>query len=121
SFFQVNRFLLGSLLDLVTSEHSGALAWDLYAGVGLFSAGLAVRFEQIVSVESSPSAVHDLRRHLSDGRHRVIASSTLDFRRRARCGKTMVPDIVIVDPPRAGLGKETAALLSAVRPQHITY
>jgi 23S rRNA (uracil1939-C5)-methyltransferase len=121
SFFQVNRFLLGSLLDLVTSEHSGALAWDLYAGVGLFSAGLAVRFEQIVSVESSPSAVHDLRRNLSDGRHRVIASSTLDFLRRARSGKTMVPDLVIVDPPRAGLGKETAALLSAVRPQHITY
>ncbi|HEU4983753.1 MAG TPA: 23S rRNA (uracil(1939)-C(5))-methyltransferase RlmD, partial [Acidobacteriaceae bacterium] len=31
------------------------------------------------------------------------------------------PDLVIVDPPRAGLGKEAAALLAAVRPEHITY
>ncbi len=121
SFFQVNHFLLGPLTELVASEHSGALAWDLYAGVGLFSAALAARFEQIVSVESAPSAVRDLRRNLSDGRHRVIASSTLDFLRRARSGKAPAPDLVIVDPPRAGLGKEAATLIAAIRPAHITY
>ena len=121
SFFQVNRFLLGSLLDLVTSEHSGALAWDLYAGVGLFSAMLAAHFDQAVAVESSPSAVRDLRHNVSRGPSRVVASTTLDFLRRFRAAKAQKPDLVIVDPPRAGLGKEAAALLAAVRPAHITY
>jgi 23S rRNA (uracil1939-C5)-methyltransferase len=121
SFFQVNRFLLGSLLDLVTSEHSGALAWDLYAGVGLFSAMLAAHFDQVVAVESNPSAVRDLRHNVSGGHSRVVASATLDFLRRFRTAKAPNPDLVIVDPPRAGLGKEAAALLAAVRPEHITY
>jgi 23S rRNA (uracil1939-C5)-methyltransferase len=121
SFFQVNRFLLDPLVELVTGGRSGALAWDLYAGVGLFSAALAAGFEQVISVETAPSSVRDLRHNLSGGRHRVISSPTLDFLRRARLGKAQVPDFVIVDPPRAGLGKEVAALLAGLRPANITY
>ena len=45
--------------------------------------------------------------------------ATLEFLRRA--GKEATPEFVIVDPPRAGLGKEVAARLAAVRPAHITY
>ena len=36
-FFQVNRFLLDELVRVVTADRRGSLAWDLYAGVGLFS------------------------------------------------------------------------------------
>jgi 23S rRNA (uracil1939-C5)-methyltransferase len=119
SFFQVNRFLIDPLVELVTKEHSGSLAWDLYAGVGLFSAALASRFNQVVAVESGASSVRDLRHNLHGKQHRIIASSTLDFLRRAR--KEGVPDFVLVDPPRAGLGKDVTTLLAAVRPAHITY
>jgi 23S rRNA (uracil1939-C5)-methyltransferase len=121
SFFQVNRFLLDPLVELVIGEHSGGLAWDLYAGVGLFSAALATKFDQVVAVESAPSAVRDLRYNLRGGRNRVIASSTLDFLRRAHAANAAAPDLVILDPPRAGLGKEAAAQLAAIRPAHITY
>ncbi len=41
AFFQINRFLLPELLTLVTANRTGQLAWDLYAGVGLFSRMLA--------------------------------------------------------------------------------
>ena len=41
SFFQVNRFLVDPLADLVTKGRRGKLAWDLYAGVGLFALRLA--------------------------------------------------------------------------------
>jgi 23S rRNA (uracil1939-C5)-methyltransferase len=121
SFFQVNCFLLDPLVELVTGAYAGALAWDLYAGVGLFSAALATRFEQIVSVESAPSAVRDLRHNLPGKQHHVIASPALDFLRRARSGNLPTPDLVIVDPPRAGLGKEVAGLLAGIRVPHITY
>ena len=121
SFFQVNRALIDPLLDLVPRNVSGKLAWDLYAGVGLFARSLLSRFEQVVAVESAPSSVQDLRHNLSGGPHRTVASTTLDFLRRARTAGKELPDLVIVDPPRAGLGKEVTALLAEIRPAHITY
>jgi 23S rRNA (uracil1939-C5)-methyltransferase len=121
SFFQVNRFLIDPLVNLVAEKSAGNVAWDLYAGVGLFSAALASRFEQIMAVESGPVSVRDLRHNLRGGQHRIIASSTLEFLRRARDGKEPTPDFVVVDPPRAGLGKEVTALLAAIHPAHITY
>jgi len=44
SFFQVNRFLIDDLVKIATGGASGHLAWDLYAGVGLFSGALAREF-----------------------------------------------------------------------------
>jgi 23S rRNA (uracil1939-C5)-methyltransferase len=45
AFFQVNRHLIDDFASLVTGDHSGNLAWDLYAGVGLFARQLAARFD----------------------------------------------------------------------------
>ncbi len=119
SFFQVNRFLIDPLVKHVAQSASGSLAWDLYAGVGLFTAALAARFQQVVAVESAPSSVQDLRHNLRGTQSHIVASTTLDFLRRA--GKEALPDLVVVDPPRTGLGKQVTALLTAIRPAHITY
>jgi 23S rRNA (uracil1939-C5)-methyltransferase len=121
SFFQVNRFLVDALVNRVIAERRGELAWDLYAGVGLFARALALRFERVVAVESAASSVRDLRHNLQGGGHRVVAASTLDFLKRARADRQTKPDFVVVDPPRAGLGKEVTALLAEIRPAHITY
>jgi len=132
AFFQVNRGLAGTLVELATRGRSGVLAWDLYAGVGLFSRVLATRFEQVVAVEASPVACGDLRENLGPP-HQAICRSTLEFLRRQtlpRMGKpgrfsplpkAALPDFVLVDPPRAGLGEEAAQLLSQIGPSEITY
>ncbi|MBB6147079.1 23S rRNA (uracil1939-C5)-methyltransferase [Silvibacterium bohemicum] len=121
SFFQVNRFLIDPLVELVTKDAEGKLAWDLYAGVGLFARVLQSTFDQVVAVEAAPSSVQDLRHNLADGAHRIVASSTLDFLRRAASARKEIPDFVVIDPPRAGLGKEVTALLEEIQPAHITY
>ncbi|MGC2163902.1 MAG: 23S rRNA (uracil(1939)-C(5))-methyltransferase RlmD [Silvibacterium sp.] len=121
SFFQVNRFLIDPLVEHIATRPSGNLAWDLYAGVGLFAAALASRFDQVVAVESAASSVRDLRQNLQGTQHRIVGGSTLDFLRSAAERKEKPPDFVIVDPPRAGLGKEVTTLLAAIRPAHITY
>lgn len=121
SFFQVNRFLIDPLVSAAISAASGHTAWDLYAGVGLFAATLASRFEQVTAVESAPSSVSDLRQNLHGKPHRIVASTTLDFLRHAHARKESAPDFVVVDPPRAGLGDKVTALLAALRPPHITY
>lgn len=119
SFFQVNRFLVDRLAGLVVSQKTGGIAWDLYAGVGLFARGLSRSFEQIIAVESAPSSIIDLRENLSGKNAKVVAAGTLDFLRRAKSHPR--PDFVVVDPPRAGLGKEVCSLLGEIRPPQITY
>ena len=119
SFFQVNRFLIDALVELVVADRSGQLAWDLYAGVGLFARALASRFERVMAVEAAAGSVRDLRHNLGGGTHRVAAASTLDFLQRAN--RQPAPDFLVADPPRSGLGKEVTALLGKIRPAHITY
>jgi 23S rRNA (uracil1939-C5)-methyltransferase len=118
SFFQVNRFLLPRLAELAVGEAGGATAWDLYAGVGLFSLPLARRFERVVAVEAGRSA-GDLR-HNADrsgvafgpARVEVAAEQAEVFLKKAKSA----PDFVLADPPRAGLGTAAAKRLAELRP-----
>ncbi len=118
AFFQGNRFLIDTLLRLVVSGAHGHLAWDLYAGVGLFARALGHSCERVVAVEGAPASSAGLRRNLTERRHRLIEGSTLAFLQNAGRAK---PDLVVLDPPRAGLGQESSRLLSQIGPEHVTY
>jgi 23S rRNA (uracil1939-C5)-methyltransferase len=119
SFFQVNRFLLPKLVDLVTGRRSGRLAWDLYSGVGLFAR--ALNFEKVTAVESEGFSAGDLKKNLDGTPHRVIPSPVLEFLRSTAKAKRIVPELIVVDPPRAGLGKEVCAHLARVAAPNIIY
>ena len=121
SFFQTNRFLIDSLIQTVIGEEKGGIAWDLYAGVGLFSLPLTQDFTSVVAVEASASAVRDLRENLRGTTHRIVASDTAAFLRRAVEQRTPAPDLAVVDPPRAGLGAAATSALGKLRPRKITY
>lgn len=118
SFFQVNRFLLAPLLLLAIEGRSGRLAWDLYSGAGLFAR--ALDFENVTAVESEGFSADDLKKNLEGGSHRVVRSSTLDFLRSRIQGQEK-PELILVDPPRAGLGKEICTLLAGVAAPDIVY
>jgi 23S rRNA (uracil1939-C5)-methyltransferase len=125
-FFQVNRFLLNELVDLVCNENRlprrGQIAWDLFSGVGLFSRVLAHNFAQVTAVEANATAVHDLRgvfRKLGDG-HQAIESTTLEFLEKAILQRER-PDLVVLDPPRAGAGIPACELLRKLAPANIIY
>ncbi|MGB8539848.1 MAG: 23S rRNA (uracil(1939)-C(5))-methyltransferase RlmD [Acidobacteriaceae bacterium] len=118
SFFQVNRFLLQELLQLAIGDRSGRLAWDLYSGVGLFAQALA--YEDVVAVESEGFSADDLKKNLGNRRCRVVRSSTLDFLRSKAQGREK-PELILVDPPRAGLGKEVCAHLARVSAAEVVY
>jgi 23S rRNA (uracil1939-C5)-methyltransferase len=118
SFFQVNRFLIDRLIELATADFSGGLVWDLYAGVGLFAQALGRRFDQVIAVEAAPYSWNDLRQNLSGNRHKAVYSDTLEFLRQQR---TVSPELIVVDPPRTGLGTSVVSLLTKVRPKNIVY
>jgi 23S rRNA (uracil1939-C5)-methyltransferase len=121
SFSQANALLLDALHTAVTEAATrGARVLELFAGAGFFTLALARRFEHVVAVESSPSAVRDLRTNLEAAgleaeviEHRVedvLASSTLER-----------PDVVVLDPPRAGLAAGAAIRLAALGASRIVY
>jgi 23S rRNA (uracil1939-C5)-methyltransferase len=117
SFFQVNRFLLDELLKIVIADRKGSLAWDLYAGVGLFSRALAGRFEQVVAVEA---VAGDLVRSFKGAGKRAVAATTVEFLRGAVVQRER-PDLVVMDPPRAGVGAEVCSLLARVSAPTMVY
>jgi 23S rRNA (uracil1939-C5)-methyltransferase len=103
SFFQVNRFLIERLVERVTLGAEGRSALDLYAGVGLFSLPLARRFEEVVAVEAGADAHADLEYNVRRAAlpvRAVRAEAELDLGALADA-----PDLIVADPPRAGLGK----------------
>lgn len=122
SFFQVNRFLLEILVQIVCARRSGELAWDLFAGVGLFSRVLARRFAQVTAVEANPIAVNDLRGGLCKmgEQHTAVETAALDFLRSAVLQRER-PELIVLDPPRAGAGTEACELLLRVAPREIVY
>jgi 23S rRNA (uracil1939-C5)-methyltransferase len=122
SFFQTNRFLVEPLQRLVSGERSGGLAWDLYAGVGLFATALAKRFARVIAVEAAPASTADLAHNLRGANAKAVRSTTLDFlRRESKAAATNAPDLIVVDPPRAGLGTDITGLLSRIAAREIVY
>jgi 23S rRNA (uracil1939-C5)-methyltransferase len=128
AFFQTNRHLVSTLARLATSnrsdKYSGTLAWDLYAGVGLFSRALAEHFDQVIAVEASEPAAAALKSALASApnrkSHRSFAATTLDFLQAAVVQRER-PSLILMDPPRAGIGSEVCALLARIRAPELVY
>jgi 23S rRNA (uracil1939-C5)-methyltransferase len=118
SFFQVNRNLIDELARDVTGDGAGELALDLFAGVGLFSAALAARYKRVIAVEGNVAAARDLETNLKEmpaarARHSEVEAFL------ARWNET--PDLVVLDPPRAGISEASAKRLRALGPEKIQY
>jgi len=116
SFFQTNRYLAEKLLELVCDDAHGKLAIDLYAGVGLFTLPLAKSFERVIAVEAAPASFTDLK---SNAPRNVKAIQATTETYLSRGGARA--DLVVVDPPRAGLGKKALAGLTKLAPKSLLY
>lgn len=121
AFFQASRYLLPALVSAATDVEGGEFALELFAGVGLLTLPLARRFKNVTGVELHPRAAADLRENVrrhSFSNVRVVAGSAHDYLRRFARGE---PDLVVLDPPRAGAGVATLKLLLRSRPRQIHY
>jgi len=118
AFFQVNRYQIAKLVELVTTGCSGASALDLYAGVGLFSKVLPRSFAQVTAVEPSPTAHADLL-YNSTPNVKAVRATTEQFLKGA--GGQLRPTVVVVDPPRSGLGEMVVRSLAGLDAERIVY
>lgn len=120
SFFQVNtkmaEKMIQHLLDKLPVSQSIIL--DVYCGVGSFSAFLAPKCKQLIGIESSESACEDFAINLDEFDHIELYE---DFAENVLPTLKIKPDIILVDPPRAGVEKEALDAIVKLNPKTIAY
>ena len=105
-------------MKIVTEGRTGRTALDLYAGVGLFSSVLNREFERVIAVESSPTSHADLLYNLP-ANVKAVRSTTEQYLKKNP--EQLRADLVVVDPPRSGLGANVVRALIALGAPRITY
>lgn len=121
SFFQVNTRGAERLVELVldgleVTEDDEAM--DLYCGAGTFTLPLARRAGFVSAVESYGPAVRDLRRNLERANLSNVDAVGGDAGREF---PDTDADVIVVDPPRAGLAEDVVAQLCAQPARAIAY
>jgi tRNA/tmRNA/rRNA uracil-C5-methylase (TrmA/RlmC/RlmD family) len=131
-FWQVHPGAAQTLADAVLDAlepRRGEIAVDLYCGAGLFAGVLGERIGPdglVVGIESDGQAVHDARFNLRDMPHVSIergeVESVLDEIKFGR-GKDKLnrADLVVLDPPRTGAGREVVKRVAELAGRGIAY
>lgn len=136
-FWQVHRSAAQLLTDVVQSTVDEALFdpraanLDLYGGVGLLAAAIGDKFgstTRITSVESSARATDHASENLSDWIGAQSITARVDAYLRGLVANASAAErsrfeaaTVVLDPPRAGAGKEVVASLAELRPAQLVY
>ncbi|MHB8112442.1 MAG: class I SAM-dependent RNA methyltransferase [Bellilinea sp.] len=121
SFFQVNtaqaEVMVNHVLDVLHLDENNTVL-DVYCGVGLFSAFIAPRVKRCIGVELSESACDDYAVNLDEFENvELYVGAAEDI----LLGLDVRPDIVVVDPPRAGIERAALDALIHLKPQTIAY
>lgn len=123
AFLQVNPVQTKKLYSLILqyAELAGSEeVWDLYCGIGTITLILAKRCRKVVGIEENPHAVED---GIFNAKESGIANASfiqgkVEEKLKSISGS---PDIVVTDPPRAGMNPLVIERLLKLKPRKIIY
>jgi tRNA/tmRNA/rRNA uracil-C5-methylase (TrmA/RlmC/RlmD family) len=124
-FWQVHPAAAATFAEAVLGglePHPGETVLDLYAGAGLFTATLARAVGlngRVIGIESSRQAVSDAEVNLQELPWATVRRGQVDARLLEQLD--IAPDLVVLDPPRAGAGRAVIRALLAHDPRAIAY
>ncbi|MBA2955915.1 23S rRNA (uracil(747)-C(5))-methyltransferase RlmC [Nocardioides sp. MAH-18] len=122
SFFQTNTAMAAELYERArawVSEVGPGSVWDLYCGVGGFALALAGPAVDVIGVEVSTEAVASAT--LSAREAGVDATFVAGDATAYAVAAAAPPDLVVVNPPRRGIGAELAGWLETSGVQRVLY
>jgi 23S rRNA (uracil1939-C5)-methyltransferase len=142
SFFQVNPGQAERLVEVVgemTRVGATETVVDAYCGAGVILLALAHKAAQAIGIESNPAAVRDARANLRRAglvnaqvvhekveralpmmaRQAAGPRSTRQRRAPVARGSAGVADVIILDPPRQGCGREVMGAVAALSPRAV--
>jgi 23S rRNA (uracil747-C5)-methyltransferase len=123
SFFQTNDHVAAALYararDWVATIDP-ATVWDLFCGVGGFALHVADGTREVTGIEISAEAIASAQRSADDAGLPRVDFRALDATDFA-LGHAHVPELVIVNPPRRGIGAPLARFLDTSSAQYLLY
>jgi 23S rRNA (uracil1939-C5)-methyltransferase len=123
SFFQVNTAGAEALIELVRSSLAPSgdeVLVDLYCGVGLFGLSLAPQVRRVIGIELDANAASDFIHNAQDTD--TVEVELLEGKAQAalsRLDETV--ELLVLDPPRSGAGKEVVKEIARLGPRRIAY
>jgi 23S rRNA (uracil1939-C5)-methyltransferase len=127
SFFQTNSKQANKLYDIVrdfASLKGGEIVYDLYTGTGTIANFIARQCKKVIGIEYVEEAVLDARINAEinniDNAF-FFAGDTKDILTDSFILEQGKPDVVITDPPRAGMYIDVIDTLLKILPQKIVY
>lgn len=127
SFFQTNTKQAVRLFNLIEdfAELSGEEnVYDLYTGIGSIALFIAHKCKQVVGIEEVPSAIEDAKINMEINNidntifYAGVVRNILTSEFAAKHGK---PDLLITDPPRAGMHADVIKMLLELEAPKIVY
>jgi len=124
SFFQVNTKMAEKMIEHLLAKIPVSLSTtllDVYCGVGLFSKFFASKCKLVIGIESSESACADFEINLDEFDNVELYEGAAEEILPGLIGRLDSSTCVIVDPPRAGIERQTLDALINIKPQVIAY
>jgi len=121
SFFQVNTAMAANMVEHIIANLSispSDIVLDVYCGVGLFSAFLAPQAAKLIGIEISPSACDDFAFNLDEFNNVDLYQAAAED---VLAEIDLKPDVILVDPPRAGLAPLARQAILNKKPKQLAY
>lgn len=127
SFYQTNTdqaYHLYTVVKQFAQLTGRELVYDLYTGTGTIANFLARQCRQVIGIEYVPSAIEDAKvnsqiNHIANTL--FFAGDMKDILNNDFINRHGRPDVIITDPPRAGMHPDVVNTILAVEPEKIVY
>ena len=124
SFFQTNSLAAEKLYEKVLdyAELTGKeTVLDLYSGTGTIPIFIAHNVRSVTGMEMSRGAVRDARKNCMENEIGNCVFVCGDIREKLSPTTLTKPDVLIIDPPRAGMHKAVLVQVMSLSPEKIIY
>lgn len=127
SFYQTNSRQAYELYKVARSFadlHGDETVYDLYTGTGTIANFVARHCARVVGIEYVPEAIEDAKHNSAlngIGNTAFFAGDMKDVLNDAFIARHGRPDVVILDPPRAGVHEDVIATILRAAPRRIVY
>jgi 23S rRNA (uracil1939-C5)-methyltransferase len=126
SFFQVNseqaEKLYNTALNFADLKGKETVV-DLYCGTGTITLFMAQKAKRALGIEIVPSAIRDAKKNAQanhiENADFLLGDAAVEMPKLAAGG--LRPDVVILDPPRAGCEERVLAAIVKVKPERVVY
>ncbi|MDP3451550.1 MAG: 23S rRNA (uracil(1939)-C(5))-methyltransferase RlmD [Bacteroidales bacterium] len=127
SFYQTNSeqaYQLYSVVRDFAALTGSETVYDLYTGTGTIALFLAKRASKVIGIEYVPEAIEDAKINAMENgidNCRFFAGDMREMLSAGFIAKQGQPDVIILDPPRAGIHPDVAAVIAAAKAKRVVY